>query len=193
MPLGLQANKQASLLFLIVGIIVISFLLYRQGKGRKPLVSSCSNCEDEFGPLDSGSDGVKAFLPVRRQKQYATTMSSQQPIDPQLQYMAPLPKQGYSGVGMTVLEHLQDKTHHNRYASDFMFRDPFQKFMPADYYTHPQSTAWPLAGSCRPLTEPPLRGLNAAEVIQGENSMRLYATYTVCPGELNDRYMSVQL
>lgn len=104
----------------------------------------------------------------------------------------PLPKcdmAGYNGRGMSVLDWIKHKTHTDRYGTDFVRRMPYQKFDPADPIN---SNAWPLAGACRCVDEPPMRGLNAAEVIQGENSMRLYQTFTVCPGELDARYMAAQ-
>lgn len=106
----------------------------------------------------------------------------------------PLPKVqglfGYDGAGMTVLEHIEQKTHHDRYATDYICRQPLKKFgVPG---CDINSTAYPLSMACQPIAEPPQIGLNQAEIVQGENSIRLYSTYTNCVGELDARFMAAQ-
>lgn len=95
-----------------------------------------------------------------------------------------------SYLGGNVLKHIHDKTSDNFFGTDFINKHPLQKHRSAYEY---RSNEWPLAGKCACVSEPPHRGLNQAQIIDGENSVRMYTTYTVCPGEIDHRYVSQQL
>ena len=87
-----------------------------------------------------------------------------------------------------LLEHIYQKTQHNWYNPDFIQTRPLEKLEAAD---DALPNVWPQAGLCQcPKNEPCMRGLDPVEVINAENAMRLYTTYTVCPGELSARFLA---
>ncbi len=109
----------------------------------------------------------------------------------------PLPKVegyfGYNGEGMDLIDYIEKKTHLDRYQTDYMRRLPLKKLEASDCTDDFSQRTYPLNLFCECIAEPPEVGLNQAEIVQGENSMRLYSTYTNCVGELDDRFMAAQL
>ena len=84
----------------------------------------------------------------------------------------PLPKvcAGYSGQSENVLSSIERKISQNKYAVDHQGVAAHKKL----HSHNVQSTNWPPAGACAPINEAPQMGLNQHEVVDGENTMRLY-------------------
>jgi hypothetical protein len=107
----------------------------------------------------------------------------------------PLPKQpsyySFNGCRATLLDYIENKTHQDRYSTDYIYKAPYVKLDVPDYDVQPNE--YPLSQICQCVASVPELGLNQAEIVQGENSMRLYTTYTQCVGEFDDRFMAAQM
>lgn len=93
------------------------------------------------------------------------------------------PPQGWSGARETALEQLERKTRANMIARDYAFIAPFQLTS--------VSSVPPMGGYCQPMIHQGAVGLTQSQIVNGENEMVLYSTFTRCPGEFDDRFMSM--
>lgn len=102
-------------------------------------------------------------------------------------YAPSAPPQGWSGARMTSLDQIEAKTFHNMYSHDWYATPPYKQLECARTATH---GTFPVSGYCVPFPEQQLVGLNASQVVAGENEMVLYTSFTRCVGEFDCRFMS---